>query len=41
LGHVDRLATRIDESKWGIDDSSPLPGGSVEILELEGFEVSE
>jgi DNA recombination protein RmuC len=41
LGHVDRLAARIDESKWGIDGSSPLPGGAVEILELEGFEDSE
>jgi DNA recombination protein RmuC len=41
LGHVDRLTTRIDESKWGVDDSSPLPDGAVEILELEGFEDTE
>jgi DNA recombination protein RmuC len=41
LGNVDRLATRIDESKWGVDDPSALPEGAVEILELEGFEDSE
>jgi DNA recombination protein RmuC len=41
LGHVDRLATRIDESKWGVDESSPLPEGAVEILELEGFEETD
>ncbi len=41
LDHVNRLATRIDRSKWGIDDASPLPDGAVEILELEGFEDSE
>jgi DNA recombination protein RmuC len=41
LGHVDRLPTRIDDTKWGIDDASPLPEGAIEILELEGFEATE
>ncbi len=41
LGHVDRLATRIDETKWGVDESSPLLDGAIEILELEGFEETD
>jgi DNA recombination protein RmuC len=41
LGHVDRLAMRIDEGKWGVDESPPLLDGAVEILELEGFEDSD
>ena len=41
LGHVDRLAARLDESKWGVDESFPLLDGAAEILELEGFEESE
>ncbi len=40
LGHVDRLAARIDETKWGVDDSFPVVNGAIEILELEGFEDS-
>ncbi len=38
LGHVDRLAARIDPGKWGVDESLPLFDGAAEILELEGFE---
>jgi DNA recombination protein RmuC len=41
LGHVDRLAARLDESKWGVDESFPMVEGALEILELEGFEESE
>ncbi len=38
LGHVDRLAARLDEVKWGVDDANPLPEGASEIIELEEFE---
>ena len=38
LGHVDRLAARLDEVKWGVDDAHPLPEGSSEILDLDGYE---
>ncbi len=38
LGHVDRLAARLDEVKWGVDDAHPLPEGSSEVIELEEFE---
>jgi DNA recombination protein RmuC len=38
LGQVDRLAARLDEVKWGVDGSLPLPEGSSRILDLEGFE---
>ncbi len=38
LGHVDRLAARLDEVKWGVDDAHPLPEGASEIIELEEFE---
>jgi hypothetical protein len=38
LAHVDRLTARLDEVKWGIDGANPLPEGSFQILELEGFE---
>jgi DNA anti-recombination protein RmuC len=38
LGHVDRLASRIDPGKWGVDESLPLFDSAAEILELEGFE---
>jgi DNA recombination protein RmuC len=38
LGHVDRLPARLDDVKWGVDDAHPLPEGSSELLELEGFE---
>lgn len=38
LGRVDRLAARLDEVKWGVDDAHPLREGSSEILDLEGFE---
>jgi DNA anti-recombination protein RmuC len=41
LGHVDRLAARLDETKWGVDESFPIMDGAIEILELEGFEESE
>ncbi|MGA7833937.1 MAG: DNA recombination protein RmuC [Acidimicrobiales bacterium] len=41
LGYVDRLAARLDESKWGVDESFPIVDGAIEILELEGFEESE
>jgi DNA recombination protein RmuC len=40
LNVVDHLPSRIDEMKWGIDASTPLPEGAAEILELEGFEES-
>lgn len=38
LGSVDRLAARLDEVKWGVDTGHPLKEGTLEILELEGFE---
>jgi DNA recombination protein RmuC len=38
LGRVDRLAARLDDVKWGVDDAHPLPEGSLEILDLEGYE---
>jgi DNA recombination protein RmuC len=38
LAHVDRLTARLDEVKWGVDAENPLPEGSFQILELEGFE---
>src|ERR1019366_6337741 len=38
LGRVDRLAARLDDVKWGVDDALPLPEGSLEILDLEGYE---
>jgi len=38
LGQVDRLAARLDEVKWGVDAAHPLPEGSSEILDLEGYE---
>ncbi len=38
LGRVDRLAARLDDVKWGVDDAHPLPEGSSEILDLEGYE---
>lgn len=41
LGHVDRLAARLDEVKWGVDEANPLPEGAGELLELEGFEDSD
>lgn len=41
LGHVDRLAARIDSDKWGVDEALPLFDGAPEILELEGFEETD
>ena len=38
LTPVDRLTARLDEVKWGVDAGNPLPEGTSEILELEGFE---
>lgn len=38
LSHVDRLAARLDEVKWGVDGENALPEGVSELLELEGFE---
>ncbi|MHB8380027.1 MAG: DNA recombination protein RmuC [Acidimicrobiales bacterium] len=38
LGPVDRLTARLDEVKWGVDASRPLPNGSSGILDLEGYE---
>jgi DNA anti-recombination protein RmuC len=38
LSHVDRLAARLDEVKWGVDAAHPLAEGSSEILDLEGYE---
>jgi DNA recombination protein RmuC len=38
LSHVDRLAARLDEVKWGVDDEHALPEGASVLLELEGFE---
>jgi DNA recombination protein RmuC len=40
LNVVDHLPSRIDGAKWGIDSGTPLPEGTAEILELEGFEES-
>jgi DNA recombination protein RmuC len=40
LGQVERLAARLDETKWGVDAEHPLPEGVSEIIELEGFEES-
>lgn len=36
LGQVERLAARLDEMKWGVDDALPLESPS-EILDLEEF----
>jgi DNA recombination protein RmuC len=41
LGHVDRLAARLDEVKWGVDGTLPLLEGSTQILDLEGFEEQD
>ncbi len=41
LGHVDRLAARIDSDKWGVVEALPLFDGAPEILELEGFEETD
>lgn len=38
LSIVDRLTSRIDEAKWGVDGGSPPLEGVAELLELEGFE---
>jgi len=38
LGPVDRLTARLDDVKWGVDAARPLPEGSSEILDLEGYE---
>ncbi len=37
LGHVERLAARPDELKWGVAEARPLEGAD-EVLDLEGFE---
>jgi DNA recombination protein RmuC len=38
LSIVDRLTSRIDDAKWGVEDGTPPIEGVAELLELEGFE---
>jgi DNA recombination protein RmuC len=38
LSIVDRLTSRIDDAKWGVEDGTPPIEGVAELLELEGSE---
>lgn len=38
LSIVDRLTSRIDDAKWGVEGGAPPIEGVAELLELEGFE---
>ena len=38
LESVDRLATTLNEERWGVDPDNPLPEGVAELIELEADE---
>jgi DNA recombination protein RmuC len=41
LSIVDRLTSRIDEAKWGVDAAHPLPEGIADVLDLEEYRGNE
>jgi DNA recombination protein RmuC len=41
LSIVDRLTSRIDQAKWGVDAAHPLPEGIADVLDLEEFRGNE